>query len=801
MRSLKPLSFMILSIVISSLTYPQTDLKNDSGFKLTIKNIMRDPKWMGTSPSDIYWSEDGSKIYFMWNPDNNDADSLYSVSVNSGEPQKVSFNDRRKLPSQYGEYNKERTKKVYSKNGDVYIYNIQTGEIRQITNTLEVESEPKFTFDEKSITYLKDDNLFRWDFSNGATTQLTDFKKGNKKSSDDETASKEQKYLKEQEMELIQVLQERKERAEKRKESREEMKPVRPLEIYIQNKFVYNIQLSPNQDYVTFILGKKPEDVKNTVVPDYVTESGYIKDLPGRTNVGVKQNTYEFGIYDTKNDTAYYVSTDSIPGIFNKPDYLKDYAKDIKDYKDKYDKPREVSYKGPFWSDDGKNALVDIQSQDDKDRWIMLLDLSTGKLINLDHQHDDAWIGGPGIAWFGGPLTLGWMPDNKNIYFQSEASGYSQLYIENVYKFEKRQLTKGRFEVFNPFISRNKKYWYFTSSQVDPGVRHFYRMPLDGGTPEQITTMTGNNDVTISPDEKYLAIRYSFVNKPWELYLMKNEIGASEKQITHSESEEFKSYLWRAPDLITFRARDGAMVHAKVFHPKNTETNGPGVLFVHGAGYLQDVDKWWSDYYFREYMFNNFLADHGYTVMEIDYRASAGYGRDWRTAIYRNMGDKDLADEVDAAKFMTEKYAVDPQKMGIYGGSYGGFITEMAMFKTPGVFAAGAALRSVTDWAHYNHGYTSAILNLPYLDSLAYKRSSPIYYADGLKGALLICHGLIDQNVHAQDDIRLVQRLIELGKDNWEFAIYPLEDHGFIEPSSWTDEYKRIFQLFEENLK
>jgi dipeptidyl aminopeptidase/acylaminoacyl peptidase len=801
MKSLNLVSFLFLSLAISFLIYPQQNSKTDSGFNLTIKKIMSDPKWMGTSPSDIYWSEDGSKIYFMWNPDNNDADSLYSVSANGGKPQKVSFEERMKLPSQDGNYNKARTKKVYSKNGDIFIYNIKTGETRQVTNTLEKESDPNFTFDEKSITYIKDNNLFRWNYSDGTTTQLTDFKKGNKKPEEKEPTSEEQKYLKEQEMELIKVLRQRKERAEKRKESLEEMKPERPLEIYIQDKFVYNIQLSPDQDYITFILGKRPEGVKNTIVPDYVTDSGYIKDLPGRTNVGVKQTTYEFGIYSIKKDSVYYVSTDSIPGIYDKPAYMKEYAKDKKDYKDKYDKPREVLYQGPFWSNDGKNAVVDIQSQDHKDRWIMLLDPSNGKLNNLDHQHDDAWIGGPGIAWFGGPITLGWLTDNKNIYFQSEASGYSQLYTENAVTGEKKQLTKGKFEVFNPFISHDKKYWYFTSSQVDPGERHFYRMPLEGGTQEQITTMAGNNDVTISPDEKYLAIRYSFVNKPWELYLMKNEIGAKETQVTHSESEEFKSYPWRVPDFITFQARDGAMVHAKVFHPKNPIKNGPGVLFVHGAGYLQDVDKWWSDYYFREYMFNNFLADNGYTVMEIDYRASAGYGRDWRTAIYRNMGGKDLTDEVDAAKFMTEKYNVDPKKIGIYGGSYGGFITEMAMFKTPGVFAAGAALRSVTDWAHYNHGYTSAILNLPYLDSLAYKRSSPIYYADGLKGALLICHGLIDQNVHAQDDIRLVQRLIELGKDNWEFAIYPLEDHGFIEPSSWTDEYKRIFKLFKENLK
>jgi dipeptidyl aminopeptidase/acylaminoacyl peptidase len=199
-------------------------------------------------------------------------------------------------------------------------------------------------------------------------------------------------------------------------------------------------------------------------------------------------------------------------------------------------------------------------------------------------------------------------------------------------------------------------------------------------------------------------------------------------------------------------------------------------------------------------MFNNLLVDNGYTVLDIDYRASSGYGRKWRTDIYRNMGGKDLSDNVDGAKYLIENHGIDPKRIGLYGGSYGGFITLMAMFKEPDVFAAGAALRPVTDWAHYTHGYTANILNIPQLDSIAYKKSSPIYYADGLKGALLICHGMVDDNVHFQDAVRLSQRLIELGKENWELAVYPVESHGFVEPSSWTDEYKRIFKLFQNNL-
>jgi dipeptidyl aminopeptidase/acylaminoacyl peptidase len=124
----------------------------------------------------------------------------------------------------------------------------------------------------------------------------------------------------------------------------------------------------------------------------------------------------------------------------------------------------------------------------------------------------------------------------------------------------------------------------------------------------------------------------------------------------------------------------------------------------------------------------------------------------------------------------------------------------MALFNEQDTFKAGAALRSVTDWAHYNHGYTSNILNEPALDPIAYRQSSPIYFAEGLQGHLLMAHGMVDVNVHFQDVVRLSQRLIELEKDNWEMAIYPAEDHGFVEPSSWTDEYKRILKLFNNVL-
>ena len=167
--------------------------------------------------------------------------------------------------------------------------------------------------------------------------------------------------------------------------------------------------------------------------------------------------------------------------------------------------------------------------------------------------------------------------------------------------------------------------------------------------------------------------------------------------------------------------------------------------------------------------------------MDIDYRGSDGYGRNVRTGIYRYMGGLDLSDQLDGKKYLVDNLGIDANRVGIYGGSYGGFITLMALLTKPNEFKAGAALRSVTDWAHYNQGYTANILNFPETDSIAYRRSSPIYFAENLQDKLIMLHGMVDDNVQFQDVVRLSQRFIELGKKDWELAVFPVEEHGFKE--------------------
>ncbi len=793
MNAVLKVKLLIFLISISGSLFAQNT-------ELQLDQIMRGEAFVGYSPESVQWSVDGKKVYFSWNPSAERLRDYYFIEpakAANQQPIKVDSTDLFSLPIPNGVYNSDYSLKLYSKNGDLYLQNLRDYSILQITSTLEFEYEADFLKNEDKICYRAGLNLFVWNRKTGQTIQMTDFRKGNEKK---ETQPSEQdKWLETDNLAYMKVLRERKELADAKKARQEKLKEKRPKTYYLGESDIFSLKLSPDEAFVLFTTVARPK-TKNTVVPDYVAASGYTNPVNAREKVGSEQESYQAKVYNISLDSIYNLKLETLPGIYDKAAFLAEYNKKDSSYSNLYKNPRAVIWHGPYISDKSGSVVYELKSMDNKDRWIVLADLNSGSLKSLDRQHDDAWIGGPGIeGWKGVAGNGGWLADGEHFWFQSEESGYSHLYNVNVNSLDKKALTTGKWEVTNAFLSKDRSNFYLTSSEVDPGERHFYKMSVNGGTRIKITSLTGNNEVQLSPDEKWLAIRYSYSNKPWELYLQANEPNTKAFQLTESRTEAFKKYNWRDPELVYFKANDSTAVRARIYRPKNAKKGGPAVIFVHGAGYLQNVHKWWSTY-LREYMFHNLLADKGYTVLDIDYRASSGYGRDFRTGIYRHMGGKDLSDQVDGAKFLIEKYGIAADKIGIYGGSYGGFITLMAMFNAPEVFQSGAALRSVTDWAHYNHPYTSNILNTPVEDSIAYRKSSPIYFAEGLKGQLLILHGIVDDNVQFQDVVRLSQRLIELGKENWEMAVFPMEAHGFVEASSWTDEYRRILKLFEETI-
>lgn len=823
---------LLTSVCLFSLLLPtpvfgqQTQAKK---FELTVDNIMRGFDLVGYEPSRPYWSQDGQRIYFRWKragePRLKETE-LYVVNRDGSGLRKLSEDEAKQAPPPFGEMSKDKKLTLFAEDSDIFLYDHTKNERRQLISTIEGENNPRFTGDQKRIYFTRQNNLYSMALDGGSLVQLTDIRTGGAGAASSlppppfgvgggqrqgggggnasgqtppPTGNSSQEALKKEERELLQAVKERaqnREEQEAKRKQREKRKPFTPP----TGQSVGNLTLSPDGKYVLASVFQSATGAKSSIVPNYVTESAYTEDIPARGNVGDAQGRTRMAIISVETGEVNWVDhgQKQAPAPEANPPQTPPPANQGQGGPRRpQERDRDVQLLGGQWSEDGQHAVTLARAADNKDRWLLAIDPATGKTKVLDHLHDDAWVGGPGS------FTLGWLPDNKTVYFQSERDGWSHLYTVSIAGGDLKQLTSGKFEVSDVRLSEDKTKFYFTSSEGSPFEHHLYSMPVSGGARTRITTMTGENNVTISPDETTLAILRSSSNRPAELYLAPNKPNAAPgeiKQITTSPTEEWLSYNWIDPPIVQFKARDGADVPARIYKPANWQKGGPAVLFVHGAGYLQNVHKWWSSY-FREYMFHHLLMERGFLVLDVDYRGSAGYGRDWRTGIYRFMGGKDLTDHVDAVKYLIAEHGVDAKRVGLYGGSYGGFITLMAMFTEADVFAAGAALRPVTDWAHYNHGYTANILNEPQNDAEAYKRSSPIYHAQGLKGALLICHGMVDVNVHFQDSVRLAQRLIELRKENWELAAFPVEDHGFVQPTSWADEYKRILKLFETNLK
>ena len=798
-------------------------------FKLTIDNIMRGFELVGYEPRAVRWSQDSQRIYFQWKqasePRERDFDT-YTVSRDGSGLKKLTEAEARNAPPLFGELSKDKKLTVFVDNGDVFLYDHAASQRRQITATTDVETNAHFTRDQRRVYFTRANNLFVISLDNGSLVQMTDIRTGGsapppavaagagfgfgqgatqqarRDSTAEQKGTDSQEYLKKEERELLDVVKRRAQKREQDEEKRKRDNPRKPFNIDARQAVVA-LQLSPDEKTVIATVNEQGEGGKNTIVPNYVTETSYTEDIGSRTKVGDSQSRSRIALLSVETGGVNWVDHGQklapVPTEAKAAKAAGDALgeqprRPAEPHETPAPRERDVQLFAPIWSEDGTRAVVMARAADNKDRWILALDPATGKTRVIFSDHDDAWIQAPGI------FTLGWLRDNKTIYLQSERDGYSHLYTAAYDGGEARQLTKGKWEVTGVQLSDDKTKFFLTTSEVHPGERHFYSTPVEGGERTKITSMPGGNQAFVSPDEQMLALIYSYSNKPPELYITEKRAGAEAKRITSSPAAEFWNYKWIDPPIVTFKARDGAEVPARLYKPSIAKRGGPAVIFVHGAGYAQNVHRYWASY-FREYMFHHFLMENGFTVMDVDYRASSGYGRDWRTAIYRHMGGKDLDDQVDAARWLVREQGVDAGRIGIYGGSYGGFITLMAMFTQPDVFAAGAALRPVTDWAHYNHPYTSNILNLPQKDAEAYKQSSPIYFAQNLKGALLICHGMVDANVHFQDTVRLVQRLIELRKENWELAVYPVEDHGFVESTSWADEYRRIFKLFETNLK
>jgi len=738
---------------------------------LKLEEIMKGNDFIGWQPENPRWSLDGQKVFFEWNPNKEWGASTYfwqkgATAPKLATPEEAAF-------SRYNiKINKSGTIGYYSNKGAIFSHSIKDKVTKKLYATTASITNLELGSREGVLFFVQNDNLMQLDTKEGTLLQLTNFKKGTSKNKKEDDKS----FLKTQQTELFQFIRDQESKKKWNAERAKAIKSDFPKEYWYGEDNLEAFKMNPNGRFATFRLTEEAK-TKSEKMEVFITADGYNQSPETKEKVSVKNLVNsKMGIYNVAKDTVYMINFSKLSHIKDQPEYYALY--DNLKKKDKEEKL--IIAQDPVYNETGSFAIVEIRSQDNKERWLVNLNSENGTFEEIDHQHDEAWIGGPGIPSYSfGSGNLGFLYDNETIYFQSEATGFSHLYTYNLKTKKKTQVTTGKWEVRDVTLSKDKKTFYLSTNTTHPGNREWYKLNANDSVLQPILTADGAHEVTMSPDETTVVVRYSYKDKPWELYVAPNVKNAKLSPITSSTTEAFKSYKWRKPEVITYKAKDGATVYARVYQPEEAKANKAAVIFVHGAGYLQNAHNYWSNYHRR---------------------GSDGYGRDVRTGIYRFMGGKDLSDHIDGKKVLVDKYGIDPNRVGIYGGSYGGFITLMAMLTTPKEFASGAALRSVTDWAHYNHGYTGNILNFPETDPIAFQKSSPIYYADKLEGNLLMLHGMVDDNVEYKDIVRISQRFIELGKKNWSLASFPVEAHGFRETYSWIDEYSRILQLFESTI-
>ena len=768
---------------------------------LTVDLIMQRPEaWVGGWPSDVHWTEAGDRVYFDWNPQGRlPADSLFAVGAGDGTPTRAAEPEAPRHAGRWaetGQYSPDGRRRAATRDGDVVVTDTRTGETTRLTRTREAEADARFLADGRLVFRRASaggpPNLFALDLATGALTQLTDLRSGSAPAP--ATPAPADAYLSAQQRRLFDVLRERAVRDSLREAARSD-DPDAPPTVYVGSDDVRGLAVDPTGRFATFNR-TRDDGATPTRLVRFVTASGYAEEITARPKVGAPNAGAELYVTDLARDTTVRVDLTQLPGATDPSDVRREAGATA-------DSTRQLFAWGPLWSPEGRYAVVDVRTRDNKDRWIARLDPATGALTVLDRQRDEAWLAGPGISWWGGESAWGWLPDGRRLWIQSEKTGWSHLYAVDAESGTVEPLTEGAFEVGDATLAPDGRTWLFGSSEGDLGQWHVWRMPVARpgaaaqawASREKLTEGVGRWEAALAPDGEHVAYLYSTSNRPPEVYV--GRLGRTPTRVTESPTQAWLAYPWREAEIVEIPASDGARVPARIYRPERP--NGAAVLFVHGAGYLQNAHRWWSSYV-REYQFHNLLADRGYVVLDLDYRASAGLGRDWRAAVHRHMGGRDLQDYVDASRWVGEAFGIEPERVGIYGGSYGGFLTLMALFTEAEHFGAGAALRSVTDWAHYNDTYTRNILGTPVEDPEAYRRSSPIEFAAGLEDPLLMAHGLIDDNVQPQDIFRLSQRLIELRKTGWELALYPVEPHGFTEPSSWADEYRRILELFERTV-
>ncbi|MBA3786792.1 MAG: S9 family peptidase, partial [Acidobacteria bacterium] len=690
---------------------------------LTVREIMREPSIAGMRPDNERLSPDGRLVAFSWNAEGNEPRNLYLTSTSVSETRKIvdaeeNYEMRTPAPESqlnYGltvrdEFSKAREKNLggaefspnskrllFTQNSDIYVLEIGNTvtplavlKPRRITRTQGTESAARW-LDDETILYQSGGNFFALNIEKTFLVQLT--------------------------------------------------KEANPA-VFVSVSFA-----TPTEDAKLLAYAVSDGSKQRALfVPNYLDEF-------------VQSPTFRRGFTEQK---VFVTKTD---GSLEKS------------FEINLPKAEGAAYvRSVKWAADNASLIVDRVDKDTKRRQLFYIHNVGSKAeqtILITEETDEKWIGSLSRIVEPNPKN------NSQILFASEKDGFNHLYLAMLERAKPqpnptgeirqenptdarfsstvsiKQLTSGNFEVdWAKWIADGKQI-IFSSTENNTATRDFF--VFDFETTEKYPAFKNfaltseNNKTTVSPSfqngmktnpqidkensQPIFLYEFSRWNSPTELFIYPRICPRCGRvfqplQITKSTTEKFKQTKWSEPQFFSFKAKDGKKIPAKIYLPNAFDKSKkyPMVIFVHGAGYLQNVINGWNNYY-REFMFHTLLTQKGYVVLDVDYRGSAGYGRDFRTDVYDFLGGLDYQDHLDAIDFAVKNYAVNEKRIGVYGGSYGGFMAEMLVMRAPERIAAAAALRPVGDWKNYFYSsplYTTERLGFPDKNPEAYKRSSPI---------------------------------------------------------------------------
>ena len=443
---------------------------------------------------------------------------------------------------------------------------------------------------------------------------------------------------------------------------------------------------------------------------------------------------------------------------------------------------------GFSWSPNGK-LLLDQESDSAMDRWLHTVDPMDGRLKEIWHDQRKTRVYTS--------IASAWHSDGERVVFLSDLGDRYGLYLLTPGEKTPNLLTNKSFDVTGtPLITAPANRIFFQSNEPSPYERHVFHISDEGGASTRVTTLPGQHRPYPSPDGMRVALLHNSDMSPTELYLMDTRDGLIESQITISPNSEFMDRSWVQPRYATFKSQiDDYTLHARILEPANIK-RGKRYPVIFGPAYSNTVRNRWAG---TIGLLQQLLVERGYIVIQVDVRGSTGYGREFREKFLMDFAGNDIEDLESAVNYLSTLPYVDPERIGIWGSSYGGTLTIYSLFKKPGLFKAGVAGAAAVD--PYFFGTDDvAIVRRPESHPEAFARGA-LQYADNLEDHLLIIHGMQDHVVPFKTAAVLAEELIRLGKD-FDFVFVPGATHGWTRPTHYARYlFGKLIDHFDQHLE